>query len=582
MLKKSIYPILAIIVGIILSLSYLFGVFTGLEYFLEDQLFQSKTINSNLVILSIDNDSIQKIGQWPWPREVFAKLLENLNAAPPKALAIDVIFAEPSRISTYDDTRLGYVLEHIKYPVILATEASLYINNKKPEIEKLLSPLTIFQTKNTTLGLVNVIADSDGVVRRFPLSAKDTGTNKSYKALAYDLINKANFPIPKESELLPLNRIVYAGETGSVRRIPFYRILSDKDAQKELEGKIVFIGATADNLHDSKPTPLSRGTEMPGVEIHANIANMLLSGDRLIPLNTFFTILWIILAVIISSLFFVFVSRLSIIIGGNVFLGIVYLVAIIILFERGIVVNLIHIELSWIISTIILFLYRFFIVEKEKREMKKTFGKYVSPTVLEQIVKNPSAVVLGGEEREITVLFSDIRGFTSISEKTTPPELVRILNTYFSAITKKIIENDGVLDKYIGDAIMVFWGAPIPEPRQADKAVKAGLEMLEELEKLNRKLVSEGDPEIKIGIGIYTGKAVVGNIGSEHRFDYTAIGDTVNTASRIEGLTKEYKTEIIIGEGTKNKLTENFSVTSLGTANVKGKMEGIKIYGVKR
>ncbi|KKR31142.1 MAG: Adenylate cyclase, partial [Parcubacteria group bacterium GW2011_GWF2_39_8b] len=344
----------------------------------------------------------------------------------------------------------------------------------------------------------------------------------------------------------------------------------------------VFVGATAEDLHDSKPTPLSRGTPMPGVEIHANIARGLLSGDRLVPLGTFETSAWILLASIVSSLFFIFANRLLIVVGGNVLVGLLYLVTIIILFERGIAVNLIHIELSWIVTTITLSLYKFFIAEKEKREMKRTFGKYVSPSVLEQIVKNPKAVLLGGEEKEITVLFSDIRGFTSISEKTTPRELVRILNTYFSSITKKIIENDGVLDKYIGDAIMAFWGAPIPEPKQADKAVKAALEMLEELKKINIQFLASGDPEIKIGIGIYTGKAIVGNIGSEHRFDYTAIGDTVNIASRIEGLTKEYKTEIIIGESTKNKLTENFSVTLLGKTNVKGKLEEVTIYSVTK
>lgn len=581
-MKKLIYPLLALTVGVVISLSFIFGIFTGLEYFFEDQLFQKKPVNSDIVIISIDNDSIQNIGQWPWPREVFAKFLENLNNNTPRGLAIDVIFSEASRIGNSDDWRLQNTLEQLKYPVIMATEASLQINKKQAEIEKLLLPLPQFQTKNTTLGMVNVISDSDGVVRRFPISAKDIETNKSYNTLAYELLIKAGIPIPEENKLLPLNRIVYSGETGSIRRIPFYRALQDKTVQKELAGKLVFIGATADDLHDSKPTPMSRGTEMPGVEIHANIANMLISGDRLVPIGTFATIAWIILAVIISSLFFLFGKKLSVIIVGNIFFGIIYLISIIILFERGIVVNFIHIELSWILATIVLFLYRFFIVEREKREMKKTFGKYVSPSVLKQITENPSAVKLGGEEKEITVLFSDIRGFTTMSEKTTPPELVRILNTYFSAITKKIIENDGVLDKYIGDAIMAFWGAPISEPKQADRAVKAGLEMLEELNRLNKTLASQGDPEIKIGVGIYTGKAVVGNIGSEHRFDYTAIGDTVNTASRLEGLNKEYKTEIIIGESTKNQLTEEFKITPLGSANVKGKMEALKIYNVKK
>ena len=583
MLKRFAYLILAFIIGIIISLSYFSGLFTGLEYFLEDRLFQNKLERDELVIVAIDDDSIQKIGQWPWPREIFAKFLESVGKAPPKSIAIDVIFAEPSRIDTGDDLKFRDALEEVDYPVVLAMEAtSLQIDNKIAYIEKKLLPLSLFQTKNTTLGLVNVISDSDSIVRRFPISAKDSQSNNSYRTLAYEALLRANLPIPNEENLLPLNRIVYGSQTGSIRRIPFYRFLEDQNIAKELQGKVVFVGATAEDLHDSKPTPLSRGTPMPGVEIHANIARGLLSGDRLVPLGTFETSAWILLASIVSSLFFIFANRLLIVVGGNVLVGLLYLVTIIILFERGIAVNLIHIELSWIVTTITLSLYKFFIAEKEKREMKRTFGKYVSPSVLEQIVKNPKAVLLGGEEKEITVLFSDIRGFTSISEKTTPRELVRILNTYFSSITKKIIENDGVLDKYIGDAIMAFWGAPIPEPKQADKAVKAALEMLEELKKINIQFLASGDPEIKIGIGIYTGKAIVGNIGSEHRFDYTAIGDTVNIASRIEGLTKEYKTEIIIGESTKNKLTENFSVTLLGKTNVKGKLEEVTIYSVTK
>jgi adenylate cyclase len=194
-------------------------------------------------------------------------------------------------------------------------------------------------------------------------------------------------------------------------------------------------------------------------------------------------------------------------------------------------------------------------------------------------------VSLGGEEKEITVFFSDIRGFTTLSEKTTPKELVRILNRYFTAMSEEILKNAGVLDKYIGDAIMAFWGAPVDDPGQADNALKAALGMLAKLKELNEELRASGDPEINIGIGIYTGPAVVGNMGSEQRFDYTVMGDTVNVASRLEGLNKEYQTRLIIGESTKNKITlrlaqgeKDYKFRFLGSVAVKGRKEPLNIY----
>ncbi len=213
--------------------------------------------------------------------------------------------------------------------------------------------------------------------------------------------------------------------------------------------------------------------------------------------------------------------------------------------------------------------------------MKNLFSKYVSKDVLNEILSDPSKVALGGEEKEVTVFFSDIRGFTTISEKTTPKELVRILNTYFTAMTKEVLDNGGVLDKYIGDAIMAFWGAPIADPDQAENALKASLSMLEQLKELNKELRALGDPEIHIGIGLYTGPAIVGNVGSDLRFDYTVMGDTVNVASRLEGLNKEYKTEIIIGETTKNKIKGNYVFRALGSVAVKGRKEPLNIYTIE-
>jgi adenylate cyclase len=187
----------------------------------------------------------------------------------------------------------------------------------------------------------------------------------------------------------------------------------------------------------------------------------------------------------------------------------------------------------------------------------------------------------GGEEREMTVFFSDIRGFTTISEQTTPTELVRILNEYFTQMTAEVLRTGGVVDKYIGDAVMAFWGAPIDDPDHADHAVEAALAMIEKLKLLNQKLRAQGDPEIKIGIGLYSGKAVVGNVGSNDRFDYTVIGDTVNAASRLEGLNKEYKTQIIISESVKNKLKKQYPLVCLGCTPVKGRKEPINIYTIE-
>lgn len=213
--------------------------------------------------------------------------------------------------------------------------------------------------------------------------------------------------------------------------------------------------------------------------------------------------------------------------------------------------------------------------------MKNLFSKYVSKDVLEEILKDPAKVKLGGEEKEVTVFFSDIRGFTALSEKTAPKELVRILNKYFTLMTNEVLENSGVLDKYIGDAIMAFWGAPIEDRRQAENALKAALGMLEKLKELNKELKSNGDPEINIGIGLYSGPAVVGNIGSDLRFDYTVMGDTVNVASRLESLNKEYKTQIIIGETTKNKLEGDHKFKFLGSVAVKGRKELLNIYTIE-
>ncbi|MBI5732142.1 MAG: adenylate/guanylate cyclase domain-containing protein [Candidatus Magasanikbacteria bacterium] len=563
-----------------MAASFSLGLFSGWENFFEDLLFSPKPVDSEIVILAIDSESINRLGQWPWSREIFAKGFLKLNEARPKAIGFDVMLSESSRSGEKDDLILNSALQDVSYPVVFPVEAiPLFLTQPQPQAPNLLKPLSIFTAnQNIHLGHVNLILDKDGVARRFPLRIETQGeVVQEFRAFAYEVLKQSRRNIPAEVDLETVPRIVFASPAGSLKRIPFWRLL-EEDLREQFKDKIVFVGATAPDLHDEQLKPLEKGMAIPGVEIQANIANMLVFGYRLVPLSRPLSLLWIFLAAILPALVFVIFSRSLKPIFVNIVVGVLYLILIIVLFEKGMAVNILHVNFSWFLSTSSLFGYRYFAGEKERREMKDLFSKYVSKDVLEEILKDPSRVALGGEEKEITVFFSDIRGFTTLSEKTTPKELVHILNRYFTLMSQEILENGGVLDKYIGDAIMAFWGAPVRAPNQADNALRASLGMLKKLKEFNKELREAGEPEINIGIGLHTGPAVVGNIGSEQRFDYTIIGDTVNVASRLEGLNKQYGTNIIIGESTKNKIKGAHKFKFLGQVTVKGRVEPLNVY----
>ena len=218
--------------------------------------------------------------------------------------------------------------------------------------------------------------------------------------------------------------------------------------------------------------------------------------------------------------------------------------------------------------------------ERERREIREAFQKYLSPKILEAILRDPDQLTLGGQRREVTILFSDIRSFTSLSERLPPQQLTQLLQEYFEAMTEEVLKEDGILDKYIGDAIMAFWGAPIEQKDQADRAVRAAQSMMRRLSELTESWQRKGYPIFDIGIGINLGVATVGNMGSSMRFDYTAVGDTVNAASRLEQLTKEYKNHIIISESTKRQLTIDPRLKDLGEVTVKGKEKPIHVFEV--
>lgn len=580
-MKQSIYIIIGLVMGGLSWLSFSFGFFSGVENFFEDRLFSQKAIHDAVLIIEIDDESIQKIGQWPWPRSVFADFFSVLNESAPSGVALDVLFSEQSRLGAEDDARLEHILGEVSFPVVMPAEAVRFIDGH--QASSILKPLpSILAAPQVSLGHVNMIIDRDGVVRRFPAQIHESigDATISFQSFAGEAASRT-LPESFERDLAPIERIVFAAPAGQIRRIPFWRVIEGDIDASVLFGKLLFVGSTAGDLHDEQIVPVGGGAAMPGVEIQAHIANMLLQEYRLRALSPFLMIVWLLAAALVPALLFVRSRKAVLLIALNIVIGFLYTAAIILLFERGIAVNFIHISMAWVLSTAALFGYRYSIGERERKYMRRAFSKYVSKDVLAEILYDPSRVSLGGEEREVTVFFSDIRGFTTLSEKTTPTELVRILNEYFTEMGEEVLAYNGVLDKYIGDAIMAFWGAPIADPDQADHALQASLGMSKRLDAFNARLEKRGDPQIDIGIGLYTGPAIVGNVGSEERFDYTVIGDTVNAASRLEGLNKEYKTRIIISETTKQKLKKSYNIKPLGSAQVKGRTEPIAIYTVE-
>lgn len=346
--------------------------------------------------------------------------------------------------------------------------------------------------------------------------------------------------------------------------------------------KIVFVGvsSTSTTVRDFISTPFFQ--DIPGVYMHANVLDNILNNDALHKTDKNTTNTLIIMAALLTflSIFAIRKSILAVIIP--ILLAPIYLLITFILFAKyNTWIDLVHVELT-IILTFALSSITYYILEgKSKKLIKQAMANYLAPQIMEAVLDNPELLKLGGSKRELTILFSDIRGFTTLSESSEPEEIVQMLNEYFSAMVAIIIKNNGTIDKFIGDAIMAFWNAPVETKNHEYLAVKSALEMMEELERLKEKWQSEGKMAIDIGIGINTGEVIVGNIGSQSIKDYTIIGDNVNITSRLEGLNKECKTHILISESTYERIKDKVDCNYLISKQLKGKNKSIRVYEVK-
>ncbi len=582
---------------------------------------------SPVVILAIDDQSDESTpARWPWPRSYFAHVIENLEKAGVAAIGIDVIFDQPDRFGAKEDDRFTAVLN--KYDNIVLTGKILHTQSKL-SYYTVIPPYEKFLTPRTHWGLAALEADLDGFYRRYPVL--EFANDSLYPSLAAEVIHVYQYRdrkfrqgedannfylgkhvIPKYDEYGML--INYVGHAGSFQYYSFDNVLDDSefDLRDEydmdafddpgdstlglppgllysgkLKDKIVLIGSTMQELHDNFPTPFLEymgqdsqkvKTEMPGVEIHANTIETILNDRYLRGLSN---PEFIALLVILSLLVLLISRQIGTLWAG---LSIVLLVGLYIIaffwafIDEQLVLPLSAPLLAILFNFIGYTLYQYLLTQEEKKVLRGAFAYYVPESVIQEIMSKPENLSLGGEEREITVLFSDVAGFTTISESLEPRELVMLLNEYLTAMTDIILEHKGIIDKYEGDAIMAEFGVPVAYEHHARYACIAALEMQKKLKEMRNKWREEGRPELRARIGINTGEVIVGNMGSRDVFDYTVMGDHVNLGSRLEGANKFYGTYIMISEFTQRIVKDEFYTRSLDLIRVKGKKKPIAVY----
>jgi len=567
---------------VVFTFFYLFGWLDVWEYKIYDSRFHWRgplPKFAEVVIVSVDEKSITALGRFPWSRAIQARLVDKLTSLGAKVIAFDILFTEPETENPEADQEFAESIRRSNRVILGCFYEGA---TAQGQLVNLRLPIPVLK-KYARVGFVNIFPESDGVARKIPLMTISDG--KIIPSLALGTVakylDKNPADILNEYQIPTYNGEMLINYHGGYQEFPYYSaidVLSGKIEPKNFQGKIVLVGGTATGLFDFKATPYT--SIIAGVEIHANTISNIINRTYLRQVSPALTILIaLILALLIGYLGPTLSPWLGIVFFTG-FTGFYILFSYILFTSRNTILDIFPVLLTIIFSYGGTLFYRFVSEEREKRWIKKTFAQYLSPNVLNSILNDPSKLALGGQRENLTVLFTDIRGFTTISESKQPEEVVAILNEYLSEMVKIIFKYDGTLDKFIGDAIMAFWGAPIPQNDHPRRAIRCALEMTEALKSLNEKWAKENKPQIKIGIGLNSGDMVVGNMGSAERMDYTVIGDNVNLASRLEGLTKEYGTTIIISESTYNAVKDLVEVKELGEVKVKGKTIPVKIYTV--
>ena len=619
-----------------ISSAYLFlpNYFQSLDNRVRDFYFKfrgDEKVSEDIVIVDIDEKSLKALGQWPWEREKVAQIITNLANNGAGIIGLDIVFAEADKTSpdiiakkwglkienlpNYDSilaktisqtpTILGYVFDFSHETNKSAPQVpAIFIEKHKqkkeflPQAKGVVTNIDIIQDSSYSSGYMNNIPDETGIIRSVPLMIKyddiiypslsfemyRIATNSKKVKLIYSeagieevSLSAQNISTDRFAKL----HLNFRGKSRSYKYISAVDVFNNNINQLDVNGKFILIGTSAYGLMDLRSTPMD--SVIAGVEIHANIIDNLLNNDmlskpswqELADLSIIILILFIIIFLYsrfsFFNLFIIYSLSFAVLISMNYYL----------LFSMHIILNTIFPILAMIVALTAILGINYMFEFRQKEMVKNSFSKKVSKQVMDDLLENPNSTDLSSKELETTIYFSDIRSFTTISENLKSPQRITdFLNFYMNVMVEAIEDSHGTIDKFIGDAVMAYWNAPIKVENHADKAVQTALIQVQKRDEINKTINKEFGFDVDYGIGINTGLVVVGEIGSQGRSDYTIIGDAVNLASRLEGLCKPYKVRLIISEFTKNQLINTYVTQLLDIVRVKGKHEPVKIYEV--
>ena len=633
-----------------ISLLAVFDVLERPDLFFLDQAFRwrgSQEPAPEIAIVAVSQQDFERgAPRWPWPRSLSARLIDQVSQQRPAVVVVDILYSErsntetvitreqfdqiqpylyqvlsgvPLEIQTREGTKVigpgtpGFdqivsgadsagaqdleLAEAIRrsvsqgVPVVLAAQ-----NISRPGVTGLLEPYQELAESGGSVGLVGVLPDQDGVLRRYVAYGqnKDGDFHYGLALVAVAEFKGVDLPgAPASGGDVPIGKdlvvkvddgqflVDFRGPPGTHPTLLARDLLrGESDFSDDLSGKIVFIGVTDPSVEDLFPTPFSGSNRMAGVEYHAAAADTLLRGSFIHTTPGYQVVLMVVVLGLAAVALGRFVRPMFGVMGAAAMLA-ALLGAWIGSFawagySLSVTAPLIAVFSGFAISIT----DRVGVEQIEKQQARSMLSRYLPPGIVQEMLKNPLAAQLGGKRADLTVLFSDIRGFTTISEQLAPEEVVALLNQYLTAMTEVIFRHGGTVDKFEGDAILAFFGAPQSHDNDPERAVRTALEMRELLGELENNWIERTQTPLRIGIAINTGPAMVGNIGSERRMDYTVIGDAVNLASRIQDLTKEYGVSILISDSTYTHVKDMCRVRALGTVEVRGRMQPVDLYEV--
>ena len=607
-------------------------------------LHPRKITQRPVVIIDIDEKSLARFGQWPWPRTRVADLVQRLTELGAAAIAFDIVFAEQDRLSPGNAANTFRDLDEVsreklralpsndevfasvlrKSPVVLGesglpkfvpqpdlklplTGLATLGSDPKPfllQFPGLLRNIPILEEAAPGRGLFTIRTERDGIVRRVPMIMQAQGD--LMPSLTFEMlriVTKSDTILIKSDEAgvksvavpgfeIPTDRNgqlwVHFAKHDAARYVSAADVLDGKVGPEQISRKLMLVGTSAVGLLDVKTTPLD--PVMPGVEVHAQVLEAALTRSVLSQPN--YAVGAEILAAILFGIAIIWLapilSAIMLLLFGAVIVAIMVATSWYFFIEHRLLIDFTFPLLARTSIYLVLVFSSYFREQAQRRRIRSAFGQYLSPALVEQLAQSPEKLVLGGEERNMTIMFSDVRGFTTISEsfKSDPQGLTSLMNRFLTPLTNAILDRKGTIDKYMGDAIMAFWNAPLSDQEHQINACNAALDMIDRIETLNVEREKEanetGKPFIpmKVGIGLNTGTCVVGNMGSNLRFDYSVLGDAVNLASRLEGQSKSYGVPIIAGSATAIAAKDKFAILEIDFITVKGKKEPEVIYAI--